>query len=71
MKPTPDPTPEPRLALTLTPAQQRNLLGFLQRVNLTGREVPAWNELFSLVRSAARPPQPDNPAAGRSETAPI
>jgi hypothetical protein len=45
--------------LTLTPSQQRNLLGFLQRASITGRDVPAYSELFSLISSAQPLPTPD------------
>jgi hypothetical protein len=52
----------PRLVLTLTHAQRQNLLGFLQRASLSGREVSAFNEVFTLIQRAT--------PAEKSETEP-
>lgn len=53
----------PTVTISLTPAQQRNLLAFLQRASLTGRDVPAFSELFSLISKAnpARPAETGQP----------
>ena len=42
----------PMLIVTLTPIQRQNLVGFLQRVQLSGREVPAFTEIFQLIQRA-------------------
>ncbi len=47
----------PRLCLALTPGQIKALLGFLQRASLTGREVPAYAELFNLITQARPSPE--------------
>jgi len=46
------PLPGPLLVVSLTPVQRQNLLGFLQRATLSGREAQAFNEVFDLVQRA-------------------
>jgi hypothetical protein len=40
------------IQINLTPAQRNNLLAFLQRSQITGREVPAFSEIFTLIQRA-------------------
>ena len=37
--------------MTFTTQQLQNLVGFLDRVQLTGNEVPAFNELITLLKA--------------------
>ena len=48
--------PPALLLVTLTPIQRQNLLGFLQRASLSGKEVPAFNEVFTLIQRATPAP---------------
>jgi len=40
------------IQINLTPAQRQNLLAFLQLTQLSGKEVAAFNEVFSLIQQA-------------------
>lgn len=66
--PSPQSINQPLYCVTFTPAQIKTLLGFLQRASLTGREVPAYTELLTLI---TRPtPHPPNPPAHPSSLNP-
>ncbi len=41
------------VVITLNSSQRQNLLAFLQRTQLTGKEVPAFQEVFSLIQRAS------------------
>jgi len=51
----------PPLCVILTPQQARAVLGFLRRASLSGREVPAFNEVYNLVSRAKPLPSTANP----------
>jgi hypothetical protein len=40
------------IQINLTPAQRNNILAFLQRSQITGKEVPAFSEIFTLIQRA-------------------
>lgn len=43
----------------MTPQIAKNILLFLERVQLTGKEVPAWIEAVNALNEFVTPPKPD------------
>jgi hypothetical protein len=63
--PSPRPQGPAAIVVTLTAAQQSNLLAFLQRAQLSGKEVAAYNEVYGIIQRA-RPVAESTPPASES-----